>query len=145
MRGGVAEVHRDTEPLFTGTHKGASGGLVLSDGGQRFVSLGVIVGLAIKNDTDGSSGLVTAVTDDTVTCTLSGGTANTWTSGDTYKIYKTAAYNTKISTIYTDKIYGQKVTHPQELHKGYLADDVDLDEDRKNVFGPGQPFRPERY
>lgn len=145
MKGGTAEIHRDTEPLFTGTHKGASGGLVLRDGGQRFASLGVIVGLAIKNDTDGSSGLVTAVTDDTVTCTLAGGTHNTWSTGDTYNIYKTAAYNTKISTIYTDQIYGQKVTHPKELHKGYLVDDVDLDEERKNVFVPGQPYNHERY
>ncbi len=144
-KGAAAEVHRDTDYLFTGTHKGASGTLILSDNGKYFASLGVMVGLAIANDTDGSSGLVTAVADNTVTCTLSGGTANTWTTGDTYYIYKTAAYNTKISTTYTDKIYGQKVTDPAQLYKGQLADDADLDIDHDHVWGPGQPYSPERY
>jgi len=139
--GGVAEVHYDTDPLATGTHGGASGTLTLQDNGQDFRVAGVSVGLAIENETDGSSGLVTVVTERTVTCTLAGGTANTWTNGDTYNIYKTASKGTKISTIYTDRIFGQKVTRQDELYKGHLADDVDLDIDNRNVFGPGQPER----
>ena len=139
------ETHRDTDALFTGTHKGSSGVLVLSDPGAMFATLGVETGLAITNDDDVSAGLVTAVTDNTVTCTLSGGTANTWTTGDTYSIYKTAAYNTWISSISTDRIHGQKVTRKDELDRGFLAGDVDLDEDEKHVFGPGQPYPPERY
>ena len=145
LNGAAAEVHRDTDALFTGTHKGASGGLVLRDNGALFASLGAMIGQAVRNVTDGSSGLLTEVTDDTATCTLSGGTANTWTTGDAYAIYKTAAYNTKISTIYTDRIHGQKVTRPDQLDRGFLADDVDLDYDRLNVFGPGQPYPHERY
>jgi hypothetical protein len=49
---------------------------------------GALVGLTILNVTDGSSGIITINT--ATTCTvgggLSGGTNNTWTLGDTYKI-----------------------------------------------------------
>jgi len=139
LHGAVAEVHKDSDHLSTGTHKGSSGTLTLSDPNKDFKSCGVAVGLAIYNDTDGSNGLVTAVTEDDVTCTLSGGSANTWTVGDTYKIYKTAAYNTTISTQYTDKRFGRKVTGKDRIEGGLFPEDVDLDEYEKNVFGPGQP------
>jgi hypothetical protein len=137
----VAEVHRDTDPLFNGTHSGATG-LTLRDKGAEFKSCGAAAGLAIYNDTDGSNGLVTSVdSEDALTCTLAGGTLNTWTSGDEYSIYKTSAYNTKISTVYTDKRYGRKVTKKGELVDGLFPEDVDLDEHNENVFGPGQPSR----
>lgn len=136
----VAEVHRDIYPLFEGTHKGATG-LTLNDPGADFLSCGASVGLAIYNDTDESNGLITALTENTVTCTLAGGTLNTWTSGDEYSIYATAAYNTKISTTYTDKRYGRKVTDPAKLDNDLFPEDRDLDEDNEDVFGPGQPQR----
>jgi hypothetical protein len=85
----VITSHIDDDHLATGTHSGADGGLVLRNKGADFKSCGVTTGKAIYNTTDSSNGLITAVTEDTVTCTLSGGTNNTWTSGDTYKIYKT--------------------------------------------------------
>jgi hypothetical protein len=101
-----------------------------------------MVGLAIYNSTDGSNGLVTAVTEDTVSCTLSGGTDNDWDYGDTYNIYKTAAYNTLISRTYTDKRFGYKVTNRNELDDdGVFPDDADLDEKDRRIFGPGQPER----
>lgn len=135
------ETHRDTDALATGTHKGAAS-LTISDPGKDFKSCGVAVGLAVRNSTDVSAGLVTAVTENTVTCTLSGGSLNTFTSGDTYAIYKTSAYNTKLSTIYVDKRYGRRAITRAELTKDNLfPDDVDLDENGENVFGPGQPRR----
>ena len=130
------ETHIDDEALSTGTHKGGDGGLIIRDKDRHFRSLGVLVGLAVYNDTDESNGLVTAVTEEEVTCTLLEGTSNTWTNGDTYSIYKTSAKNTPISTIYTDKSKGWKVTDPSELDDGWFHDDVDLDGDE---FGPGQP------
>lgn len=139
---GATETHRDIYPLFESTHKGASGGLTLRDPGACFKSCGALVGSAIYNETDASNGLITVVTEDEVTCTLAGGSLNTWSNGDTYQIYATSAYNTKISSIQTDRRAGHKVTNKSDLtDEGYLPEDVDLDQDDKNVFGPGQPIR----
>ena len=160
LRGAVVEIHKDDEPLFRGTHKGASRNMCLRDPGAKFLSLGVpkspinydeIPGgndeyLLIKNITQGYDTYVWISPQDgndgDDQCTTA---FFDWNIGDVYEIYKTKVYNSTISSIYTDRIYGNKVNHPEELHKGYLVDDVDLDEDRKHVFGPGQPFRPERY
>jgi len=134
--------HIDDEYLATGTHKGADGGKVLRNKGADFKSCGITIGVAIQNDTDSSAGLVTAVTEDTVTCTLSGGTNNTWTNGDTYYIFKTAAEDTFISAVYTDRRFGRKVTKDDTLtEKGFFPDDVDLDETDDHVWGPNQPER----
>jgi len=132
--------HIDDEYLATGTHKGADGGLILRNKGADFKSCGITIGVAIQNDTDSSAGLVTAVTEDTVTCTLTGGTNNTWTNGDTYYIFKTAAEDTFISAIYADRRFGRKVVKGDILtEKGFFPDDEDLDQDTNEVFGPGQP------
>lgn len=139
----VFHVHKDDDPLMTGTHKGADAAGSLSDAGENFLSCGIIIGLAIHNDTQGTDGLVTAVTEDGVT-----DDTNTWDNGDTYSIYKTAAKDTVISRIATDRIRGKKVTRPEQLNSyGYLPKDslIDLDEDGYRYpkdripFGPGQP------
>jgi len=133
-------VHIDSDYLAQGTHKGANGVLIIYDKGKDFKSCGITVGVAIYNDTDGSNGLVTVVTEDTVTCTLSGGTNNTWTKGDTYSIYKTATKNSYISSLSTDRRFGRKVVKGDDLNtRGFFEDDVDTDQDRDNVWGEGQP------
>ncbi len=135
------ETYRDSEALSTGTHKGASS-LTINDPGKDFKSCGVKVGLAVKNTTDASSGLVTAVTENTVTCTLSGGVANVFANGDTYAIYKTATYNSTISSIFVDKRFGRRAVSRDELTANDLfPEDVDLDENGEKVFGPNQPTR----
>ena len=132
--------HIDDDYLATGTHSGADGGLVLRNKGADFKSCGVTIGVAIQNDDDSSAGLVTAVTEDTVTCTLASGTANTWTNGDTYYIFKTAAEDTFISSIYTDRRFGGKVVKGDILNsKGFFEADADLDQDIDEIFGEGQP------
>jgi len=132
--------HIDDDYLATGTHKGADGGLVLRRKGADFKSCGITVGVAIQNDTDSSAGLTTAVTENTVTCTLTGGTNNTWTNGDTYYIFKTAAEDTLISVGYTDKRFGSKVVKGDVLTgRGFFPEDVDLDQDIDETFGPNQP------
>ena len=133
--------HKDDDYLATGTHSGASGGLILRNKGADFKSCGVTVGIAIYNDTDGSNGLTTAVTEDEVTCTLSGGSNNTWTNGDTYEIYKTATKDSTISHIYTDRSAGRKVVKGDILTRaGYFPDEADLDEADDHIFGPDQPY-----
>ena len=131
-------------PLMTGTHKGADGASVLSDSGADFKSCGVDpnVGQLVLNDTDGSSGVVTAVTEDTVTCTLAGGSNNSWANGDTYIILKTGVEDAVISTHWTDRRFGSKVNDPAQLNEdGVFPEDADLDEEDEEVFGPGQPDR----
>lgn len=140
MSGGVRETHRDNETLATGTHDGADSSSTLREIGADFKSCGVYAGLAIYNDTDGSNGLVTDVTEDEVTCTLSGGVNNHWNNGDTYSIYKTGTKNSIISSIWTDRSRGWK-SDKDNLDRGWRPEDVDLDRDTRHIFGPGQPER----
>jgi len=72
--------------LFSGTHDGASNNADLIDTGRDFTTLGIKIGDIAKNVTDGSQGVITAIVDDTITATLSGGTDNDWDSADTYNI-----------------------------------------------------------
>lgn len=67
---------------------GGAGNAALSDSHADFIAKGVVanVGMVLYNISDGSSGLVTAVTDTTMTATLAGGTTNLWSDGDTYRI-----------------------------------------------------------
>lgn len=66
---------------------------VMTDVAASFVS-GALVGLTIYDTTDGSSGVVTANTATTITCSggLSGGTLNIWTTGDTYTVTITGSH-----------------------------------------------------
>ena len=143
----VYETHKDDDPFASGTHKGADGASVLSDRGANFATWGVVVGVAIHNTTQETDGLVTAVTDDTVT-----DDTNTWDNGDSYEIYNSAAKDTVISSIATDKSRGWKVTSPDELNaNGWFPEDADLgvDEDGHTLtpqpFGPHQPSRSHKY
>lgn len=136
------ERNLDNEPLFEGTQKCRTWlATTVNDPGADFKSCGATVGLYIENATDGSHGLITAVTEnDITTSALTGGSLNVWTKGDTYKIYVTATKGSFISKIYIDKRFGYKVTNKKDLIGGLFLEDIDLDEDNKNVFGPGQPI-----
>jgi len=131
MAGGVAVIHRDTDYLATGTQKGS--GVTITDSGKDFLSCGVYAGLAVKNDTAVTSGHVVSVTEDTVITDIS------FANGATYRIFKTATYDSVISKHYTDRRYGDKVTKRNELINGIKPDERDWDEDQRNVFGPNQP------
>ena len=76
-----------------GTHTGADGAAALTDAEAHFVD-DELVGLTVKNLTDGSSGAITANTGTGVTATLGGGTNDDWDSGDTY-IIEGAGYDTE--------------------------------------------------
>jgi hypothetical protein len=140
---GVSEIHTDSDYLLAAKHNSAAaGGLILINKNAHFKSCGVTVGVAIYNDTDGSNGLVTVVTEDRVTCTLAGGTNNFWTQDDQAYIYKTATKDGYISKITTDRSAGRKVTRPSQLDDdGFLPDDADIDREERETFGPGQPER----
>lgn len=143
--GGTAvEIHLDSEALAMGTVQ-VGGATTFTDMTQDLRSCGVDPDLSLycENTTDGSHGVVSAVSRDehTVTCALSGGSVNVWTAGDAYKIYKTSTKDSEISKIWIDRRAGRKVTGKDRLEKGILPEDIDLDEYRDNIFGPGQPER----
>ena len=67
----------------------ANNATVMTDTGNEFTP-NTLVGLTIKNTTDGSSGVITANTLHTITvAALVGGGANTWVIGDAYLVVDT--------------------------------------------------------
>jgi hypothetical protein len=74
--------------LLSRAHDGANNSAVLSDSQAQFVTRGVRanVGMMLYNLTDGSSGVVTALTETTLTATLTGGIDNDWDTSDVYRI-----------------------------------------------------------
>lgn len=69
-----------------GAHTAAVSLTILTDANAQFVA-GELVGFTITNVTDGSTGVVTANTVNTVTvAALAGGLTNQWNTGDTYTL-----------------------------------------------------------
>jgi hypothetical protein len=103
---------------------------------QQFKSCGAAIGAAIRNVTQSTAGHITAVTETTVTSD----NAVTWNRNDVCAIYITATAGSRISSIETDRRFGQKVTNKSELNEfGYKPEDTDIDETERNVWGEGQP------
>lgn len=69
-----------------GTHTGGMGVAVLTDAAAHFPIPNGLVGLTVNNQTDGSSGPITANTINTVTAVLAGGLGNVWDTNDIYYI-----------------------------------------------------------
>lgn len=68
-----------------GSHDGADGASILTDSTKAWTP-GQWVGYTITNETDGSSGTITANDATTITAILEDGTDNDWDIGDTYTI-----------------------------------------------------------
>lgn len=82
------KVHVRTSPTndATGIHTAAAHATIMTDADAHFI-VNELVGLTIENVPDGSSGVVTANTETTVTvAALAGGTANQWATNDVYSI-----------------------------------------------------------
>ena len=85
---------------YTGTHTGTTGAAILTDANAIFEpsTLGTTNNVGLYNVTDGSSAAITTNTQTTVTGTLSGGINNSWTNGDSYKIYDVTTRKLFIAT-----------------------------------------------
>jgi len=168
MGGGVLEIHRDSEPFAFGTHTGPYNSTNLKAKGKDFKSCGVQAGVLIKNITQGAEGLTVTILEDEIVTTMTpaaieplidadgeyvydadgelvyaqAGDDSTgyWNPGDEYEIYITATEDSVISSIWTDKRFGRP-TPRKKLSRGLRAEDMDLDEYTKHIFGPGQPER----
>lgn len=69
----------------SGKHTGPDDQPTLTSSGKSWTA-GEWVGYAVRNTSDGSSGIVEANTADAITATLSGGTDNDWDEGDEFVI-----------------------------------------------------------
>ena len=117
--------------LYTGTHTGATDPTVLTDSnanGGSFWTASALVGGTVYNETDNSSGVITANTATTVTCSaglsggseddwdtndvyriegLSGGTDNNWDSGDTYRVEDMSALKLYYTVTTSGRVYSK--------------------------------------
>jgi len=76
-----------TQQSLYGTATGGSG-TTLVDTGTTFTNYGLAAGMWVRNITDGSSGMITGVAMNTITCSggFSGGSANAFSAGHSYVI-----------------------------------------------------------
>ncbi len=82
-------IHVRTSPTndATGTHTPAAPSATIMTDANAHFQAGALVGLTIENDSDSSSGVITANTATTVTvAALAGGSDNTWELNDAYSI-----------------------------------------------------------
>jgi hypothetical protein len=79
----TTERHIDDDPLATGIYSAPAWSPYLFIEGADFKSCGVAIGLFIENTTCGTSGLVTAVTENTVTAEQSDGDSIDWHARET--------------------------------------------------------------
>ncbi len=70
----------------TGLHRGSNDSATLNDPDATFVSSSITVRATLRNLTDGSRCLVTAITETILTCILTGGKENAWDDGDSYQV-----------------------------------------------------------
>lgn len=107
--GGMANGNRTTihannrnKNCWSGRHTGANDAGTLTDSGQAWTT-DELVGLQIFNQTDGSSGIITANTATTVSTTLAGSTAgnNDFDTSDVYEINNSQVVITSGVTVAT--------------------------------------------
>lgn len=92
-RPGITLKHNQSLKIFgavfssvnTGTHTAAPHLTIMTDAAAHF-TVNALVLLTIINVTDGSSGVIIANTETTVTVALAGGITNQWNTGDAYTI-----------------------------------------------------------
>jgi len=94
--------------VAAGTHDGLNDVAVLSDSTATF-TINELIGGTLTNITDGSSGVITANTEITITATLTGGTDNDWDATDSYTVSPVARSGVKVKDVHTlgldDNIY----------------------------------------
>lgn len=121
-----------------GTHTGAPAAAALSDDDAHFRIPDGLVGLRVVNETDDSSGVITANTETTVTAVLAGGTDNAWDPGDVYYItgagYDTEDFDTWEPGFTADTFVRQtKVYEPDVIFMKVLIENLDPAKDVTDV------------
>jgi hypothetical protein len=126
------KVHVVTSPdnQAAGTHTGAVNPTVMTDSAAHFVT-NELVGLTINNVTDGSSGVVTANTETTVTvAALTGGVTNKWNTGNAYTIpgadYDTADFDNFVASFTAGAVLRQtQIYDPSPAYLKIIIENLD--------------------
>ncbi|MDY6987283.1 MAG: cytochrome c3 family protein [Thermodesulfobacteriota bacterium] len=83
---GSTDFVRIATPYYEGgSHTGANDQVVLTDATKNW-AVDELVGFSVYNSNDGSQGIITANSADTITAALINGCENDWDSGDSYKL-----------------------------------------------------------
>lgn len=129
---------------LTGTHRIGAGGNVAyleDENGRDFSTLGVKVGMMIFNNSDASSGQITAIsngnaTNDRLAVTLSGGTDDDFDEGDTFDVpvgeYGVVIQASSEEDLSFDSDYGamqDMTTLPGNILLDYVKRPLNLDSD----------------
>lgn len=125
-------IHVITSPTndATGTHTAVASATIMTDAAAHFV-VNELIGLTIENVTDGSSGVVTANTETTVTvAALAGGTTDQWNTNDVYSIdgadYDTEDWDTWTPAFAADAVLRQtKVYETDPMYLKVLVENLD--------------------
>ena len=114
-----------------GTHTAIPNAVIMTDAAAHFVP-NALIGLRINNVTDGSSGVITANTENTVTvAALAGGTLNQWSTGDIYSIpgadYDTEDWDTWDAAFPANRILQQTEHYdPSPAYVKVLIENLDV-------------------
>lgn len=82
----VSDTQNTISGNVTGVNTTAHATVCTDSEGRTLETEGVQVGMMATNDTDGSSGQISAVSGSTFTVTLTGGTSDSWAVGDNFTI-----------------------------------------------------------
>lgn len=122
-----------------GTHTAGVHATIMTDDNAHFRIPDGLVGLTIVNETDGSSGVITANTETTVTVlALGGGVTNQWNTDDIYYItgagYDTEDFDTWEPGFVADTFIRQtKVYEPDPVYMKVLIENMDPAQDVTDV------------
>ncbi len=107
---------------------GGGTGILLQDSVNNFTTLNIKEGDTVRNTTDGSWAIVDKITDasNITTTPLSGGSDNTWTSGDTYSFHKLAVTLTDNDDLIDIPILNDQTDSNGEVTKSYGGSNDDI-------------------
>lgn len=113
---GILAARRDSS--ITGKADANHATICTDQDGRTMATLGAYIGAAVSNDTDGSTGTISAVSTDTFTAILGGGGDNSWDVDDEYTIN---AWHPPENTIISNNLIDSKKTDGSRAVAIYLA------------------------
>jgi len=125
-------LHVRTSPTNSavGIHTAVVHATIMTDANAHFI-VNELVGLTIENVTDGSSGVITANTETTVTvAALAGGITNQWNTNDVYSVagadYDTEDWDTWAAAFAANTVLRQtKVYETDPMYAKVLVENLD--------------------
>ena len=129
--------------LITGTVTDAPSGNQMEDSSVDFINAGVRAGDVVENITDGSFCRITAVTTNTLTATLYGGSSNDFQIGDQYQVFH--SYIKKRRIEFNARFAGTEFAYmlnDQRKRDVCLGYNSDCSAFTGNVTLPGSPATP---